>query len=118
MGMTTITAKVSNPADSSRSAEVKFLVDSGAGFSVVPSSTLQQLGIEPRRRKEFDMVDGQSISRQIGAAMFEYQGELTVAPVIFGEEGDATLMGATTLEGMGLVLDPLRRELRPMKLRI
>jgi len=64
------------------------------------------------------MVDGQTISREMGAAMFEYQGEFTVAPVIFGEEKDATLMGVTTLEGMGLVFDALRRELRPMKLRI
>jgi hypothetical protein len=36
--------------------------------------------------------------------------------VIVGEPGDDPLLGATTLEGFGLVLDPFRRELRPMKL--
>jgi hypothetical protein len=51
-------------------------------------------------------------------AGFECLGESTCAPVIFGEEGDASLMGATTLECFGFVLDPFRRELRPMSMRI
>ena len=37
-----------------------------------------------------------------------------VADVIFGEEGDSTLQGAFTLEALGLSLDPLRRELKPL----
>ena len=36
--------------------------------------------------------------------------------LIVGEPGDDPLLGATTIEGFGLVLDPFRRELRPMKL--
>ena len=36
--------------------------------------------------------------------------------VIVGEPGDDAVLGATTLEGFGLVLDPFRRELRPMAL--
>ncbi len=36
------------------------------------------------------------------------------APVIFGEPGDATLLGTVTLESLGLILDPIRRELRPL----
>jgi hypothetical protein len=34
--------------------------------------------------------------------------------VIFGEEGDSVLLGAFTLEALSLVLDPLRRELKPL----
>jgi len=34
--------------------------------------------------------------------------------VIFGEKGDSTLLGAVTLESLGVWLDPLRRELRPL----
>jgi hypothetical protein len=37
-----------------------------------------------------------------------------VADVIFGEEGDSVLLGAFTLEALGLALDPLRRELKPL----
>ena len=118
MGLTTIHAKVFNPANLSRSVEVEFIVDSGAGHSVVPRSVLQDLGIEPHTTKRFYMVDGQGIDRQMGGAAFEYLGERAYAPVIFGEEGDAALMGATTLEGFGFVLDPFRRELRPMVMRL
>ena len=118
MGITTITARVLNAADLSRFVDLEFIVDSGAVHSVVPRSVLQELGIEPHSTKRFYMVDGQGIDRQMGGAIFEYAGERAYAPVIFGEEGDAALMGATTLEGCGLVLDPFRRELRPMLMRL
>ena len=36
------------------------------------------------------------------------------ADVIFGEAGDSQLLGAFTLEALGLALDPLRRELREL----
>ena len=34
--------------------------------------------------------------------------------MIFGEEDDLLLLGALALEALGLALDPLRRELRPI----
>jgi predicted aspartyl protease len=118
MGMTTIQARIFNPADASRSGELEFTVDSGAGYSVVPRLLLVRLGIEPHTTKRFYLANGEGIDRQMGIAGFEYLGERTAAPVIFGEEGDAALMGATTLEGFGFVLDPFRRELRPMLMRM
>jgi hypothetical protein len=36
------------------------------------------------------------------------------SPVIFGEKGDSTLLGMVSLEALGYILDPLRRELRPL----
>ena len=41
-----------------------------------------------------------------------------LATAIFGEEGDASLLGATTLEALGLALDSLRRELRPIPMML
>jgi len=32
-------------------------------------------------------------------------------PILFGEDGESDLLGALTLEALGLSLDPLRREL-------
>ncbi len=118
MGITAIEAKIINPADLSRSAELEFIVNSGAMYSVVPRSVLQSLSIEPHTSRRFYMVDGTGIEREMGLAFFEYRNERTSAPVIFGEEGDAILMGATTLEGFGFALDPFRRELRPILMRI
>ena len=87
MGITTIEARVFNPADLSRYVDLEFIVDSGAGHSVVPRSVLQELGINPHSTKRFYMVDGQGLDRQVGGAAFEYAGERAYAPVIFGEEG-------------------------------
>jgi clan AA aspartic protease len=118
MGITTVHANVANPGDLSRRVEVEFTVDSGAGYSLVPRKILHSLGIEPHTTKRFYLANGESIVREMGIAVFEYAGERTAATVIFGEEGDAALVGATTLEGFGFVLDPFRRELRPMPMRL
>ena len=118
MGLTTLHAEVVNPADISRRIDVEFTVDSGAGYSLVPRQILHALGIEPHTTKRFYLANGESIVREMGIAVFEYLSERTAAPVIFGEEGDAALMGATTLEGFGFILDPFRRELRPMPMRL
>ena len=118
MGITAISARVSNPADRTRRAEVRFIVDSGAAYSVVPASILGQIGIEADMTKEFFLANGACIERRRGIAVFEYLGTITAASVIFGEEDDAPLMGVTTLEGFGFVLDPFKRELRPMPMRL
>ena len=62
------------------------------------------------------LADGQVITRRLATATFEYDNRRGDSIVIVGEPGDDALLGATTLEGFGLVLDPFRRELRPMKL--
>lgn len=98
--------------EAKKARTVKFLVDSGAVYSVVDSVTLRALGCKPHRRKSFFLADGTAIERRIGDAYFEYGGIGGAAPVIFGERGDQNLLGATTLEALELVLDPFKRELR------
>lgn len=74
--------------------------------------------MKPDTTKRFFLANGDAIERKIGNAGFEYLGEVAHARVIFGEEGDAALMGVTTLEEFGFVLDPFKRELRPMPMRL
>lgn len=38
--------------------------------------------------------------------------------MIFGRRGDSNLLGVITLEALGLRLDPLKRQLRPLELMI
>jgi len=54
------------------------------------------------------------IHRWKGIALFQLGDRVGGADVIFGEPGDSTLLGALTLEALGLSLDPLRRQLRPL----
>jgi clan AA aspartic protease len=111
-----VTVKKSYEAEDAETVE--FLVDSGAVYSVVHGEVLRRLGIRPHRTRRFSLADGQHIEREIGDAYFEYKGVGGAAPVVFGEPGDANLLGATTLEALELVLDRFKRELRPMTLSL
>jgi clan AA aspartic protease len=116
MGLTYVKVRVGNPSNGHRTEEVSCLVDSGAVFSLIPAKTLRRLHIKPHSTREFVLANGDVIRRRLATATFEYQGQRGDSMVIVGEPGDDPLLGATTLEGFGLVLDPFRRELRPMKL--
>jgi clan AA aspartic protease len=118
MGMTEIAVRLVNLADPTRSAEVDMVVDSGAIYSVVPAKVLRGIGIEPRQTHDFGLADGRTVRRAIGDVRYEIEGASGAAPVIFGQRGDANLLGVVTLEALGLCLDPLRRTLRPLKLMI
>ncbi|HYD47958.1 MAG TPA: aspartyl protease family protein [Terriglobales bacterium] len=114
MGITYLEAKLSNPARPKYSATVEFLVDTGAIYSVAPAPLLRKLGIAADRTEEFTLADGSHARRRIGAAVFEIQGRRAPSPVIFGQPDDATLLGAVSLEALGLMIDPLKRQLRPL----
>ncbi len=116
MGITVKTLTIKPSHSSDISGEVDFLIDSGAVYSLVPSSILAEMGMEPYREMNFSLADGTVISRKVGDCYFEYQGDGGPAPVIFGEVGDEPLLGATALEAMGLMLHPFNRELYPMRM--
>lgn len=114
MGLTYIKVEVFNPARPKRGKNVRFLIDSGAVYSIVPSEILEALGIRPHREKTFVLANGQEIKRKMGDAVFRYNGERASSPVIFGEKGDSSLLGVVTLEALGYIFDPIKRELRPL----
>jgi clan AA aspartic protease len=114
MGLTFLELEVGNPSSPDVTEKIEFLIDSGAIYSVVPTPVLERLGIQPMSEQEFRLADGSKIARKKGIAFFRYGGRVGGADVIFGEEGDSQLLGAFTLEALGLGLDPLRRELLPL----
>lgn len=116
MGITFVTAKLINPRQPSKTSVNRFLVDSGATFSVVPREDLLKIGIKSHRKQDFILADGTKIVREIGDAIFEFEGLKGAAPVVFGEKGDSRLLGVFTLEALGLVFDPFQRKLKPMRL--
>ena len=114
MGLTFLDIDVANPSEPEKTKSVEFLIDSGAIYSVVPTATLETLGIKPLAEETFRLANGTKIVRKKGVALFKYQDRIGGADVIFGEEGDSQLLGAFTLEALGLALDPLKRELKPL----
>jgi len=114
MGLSVLEIEVGNPANPEVTKTVEFLIDSGAVYSVVPTPLLESLNIKPLAEETFRLADGSKIVRKKGVAIFRYGERVGGADVIFGEEGDSTLLGTLTLEALGLALDPLKRELKPL----
>ena len=114
MGLTILEIEITNPARMDAWKPLEFLIDSGAIYSVVPRAILEDLGITPIARQEFRLASGTKVVREKGVAVFRYGDRVGGADVIFGEEGDLQLLGAFTLEALGLGLDPLKRELVPL----
>jgi predicted aspartyl protease len=101
-----------------RRRAVRFLVDSGAVYSVLPETVWRDLGLVASRDLDFVLADGTSIARAISDCRFVYQGIEAPSPVVLGVGGDVALLGTVTLETLGLVLNPLRRTLTPMRMRL
>jgi predicted aspartyl protease len=114
MGISIVELHVANPAAPRTVETVEFIIDSGAMYSVVPRRTLRKLKIKPIARETFRLANGDKIARDKGGALFRYGDRVGVADVIFGEKGDYNLLGALTLEALGLSLDPIKRELKPL----
>jgi clan AA aspartic protease len=101
-----------NPKDEARVTDrIEVLVDTGAELTWLPATVLETVGIEPRRRRTFTTATGASVERQVGYAVLEAEGHETIDEVVFGEPGDLTLLGVRTLEGFGVVVDPLGHRL-------
>ena len=118
MGLTHVKVQIANPQQPDDRTTIDFLVDSGAMYSLVPATILRELGIEPHSRREFVLANGEVVSRNLGTAVFETQGQRGDSLVIFVEEGDQPLLGATTMEGFGLILDPFSGESKPLPMRL
>ena len=114
MGLTHIKLSIANPARPRQAMDLTFLVDSGAVYSVIPASLLRKLGVKAHSKRTFILADGSEITRKIGDVLFRLNGRQGAAPVIFGEKEDSTLLGAISLEALGMALDPMKRELRPL----
>ena len=111
MGITHIEGEVSGPAGS---VPVRFLVDSGAQYTLLAEKDWKAIGIQAKRTQRFSLADGTLIERRVSECRISLpQGE-GHTPVILGETGDQPLLGVVTLEELGLIFNPFKRELQPM----
>jgi len=117
MGLTYVDGRVSVPGRK-RPRRVRFLVDSGAVYSVLRRADWQALRLRPQREVDFVLADGTSLTRGVSECAFEIDGGKATSPVILGETEDEALLGAVTLETLGLVLNPLTRTLQPMRMML
>ena len=97
----------------SRKALPETMVDTGSEYTWIPRQVLEELSIRAQRQQAFELADGRRIERDIGYALVRAGGTEAPDLVVFAEAGDMTLLGAHSLEGLNLKIDPIRKELVP-----
>lgn len=100
--------------DGERSVEIDALVDTGATLTVVPAGILRRLGVSPTRPWQVTMADGHTAEWDAGEARATIHDRSVPTLVLFGEDGTDALLGAYTLEGLHLAVDPYEQRLIPM----
>lgn len=58
------------------------------------------------------------MQRKLSSAIVKIDGNEAASTVVIGQKDDSPLLGVVTLEGMGLMVDPFKRKLRPMRLML
>ncbi len=79
---------------------------------------LRELGIEPVGKRRFLLADGRRTEMYYGQAWATIGGKIVVAIAVFGEDDAPALLGAYTLEGLALAVDPTEQRLVPTHLII
>ena len=115
MGITTVQATI---MDLSKKISVsdEFLVDTGSSYTVIPNKMADQLGLKSTKSQKFSLADGTTIQRNLSSAIVKLDGNEAATTVVIGQKDDSPILGVITLEGMGLMVDPFKRKLLPMKL--
>ena len=113
MGTIKINCKVENIINRKKSAVIsQMLVDTGSEYTWITEKVLEKLDVQ-REKKDvsFVMANGQIVTRSIGFALLRYDNYFTVDEVVFAEKGDLLFLGARTLEGLSLMVDPRQKKL-------
>ena len=115
MGLVYVEGTVKN--ERGQAEKVRFLVDSRATYTVLKKEVWEKLGLKEISRVTLVLADGTTIERGLSEAIIELPpyGERH-SPVILGESEDENVLGVVTLEIFGLVLDPLKREIRQARI--
>ena|SRR5437879_8307562 len=114
LGTFNVKFTVRNPVRPERVLQLEGLVDTGAHFTQIPRTLLEQLGIAPFGTRRVQYADGTVVSKPVALAEILIDQEVTPAIVLYGGPTDLILIGATTLENLNLGVDPLRKTLIPL----
>jgi len=116
MGFVKVRVKIGNPEKPSVSKEVELIADTEAIYTVVSKKILEELGIRKRGKRKFKLANGKIIEREVGIIKIEVRETVAYTTVFFGEENDTQVLGVTALEELGMQIDPITGELKPMEL--
>jgi len=115
MGTFSVRFTVRHPVHPDRQLELEGLVDTGALFTQIPAEFLARIGIEPAGTRAVHYADSTRDVVPIGKADIAINGVETATVVLCGRPGSLVLVGATTLETLGLGVDRIHKKLIPIE---
>jgi clan AA aspartic protease len=116
MGMFDVKVKLASLAAPSKIEEVSLLLDMGATLSWIPREILERLGVAAYSRLPFTLADGHRLERDVTAVLIIIDGREAPVQVAFGDPGEESVLGASALEGLGFMVDPVAKKLVPRDL--
>ena len=114
MSTCTVKVRVWNPVNPERFAEADVWADTGAAYSWISKDRLEPLHVQKVRRLQFQTIEGHKIERELAAVFLSTDGFTGGDNVVVGEAGDAEVLGAHSLESLGLAVDPVHKKLVPL----
>jgi len=112
MGHTVAKIKLYNPYDRSRSIDIELLVDTGSTYTWIKREKLEEIGINPIDKRKFRTIYNRVVERKIGEAVAECLNRRATTIVVFAEGKDNEVLGLHALEGLGLEVDPVTKQLK------
>ncbi len=113
MGTFTTKFEVWNPSRPESVQELEALVDNGAAFRWISRARLEGLGLNPSRRMAFRSIEGRVTERDMTAIYIASAGYSAPDMVVMAEAGEMEVLGAHSIEGLGLAADPVQKRLTP-----
>ena len=114
MGTFSVSIQVGNLQET-EFEELSALVDTGATTTVIPASILRRLGVTPTTSQTFEYASGERVELDMAEIRVRVEGRETGTWVVFGNDDAGALLGAYTLEGVFLGVDPYNRRLIPVQ---
>jgi clan AA aspartic protease len=100
------------PAESIRSMNVQALVDSGAMSLIINREIKERLGLRVIRTTEGRLADGSSSACEVtGPVEIRFKNRATTCEAFVLPEADEVLLGVIPIEGMDVIINPIKQEL-------
>jgi predicted aspartyl protease len=113
MGTCRTPCRIENHVDRTKVVRIpNLLVDTGSEYTWIPAAKLERIGVTREKKDlQFVMANGEVVTRSVGFAILRVGKTFTIDEVVFAEPGDLALLGARTLDGLNLRVDPARKKL-------
>jgi len=114
MGTFSVEALVAARQTPEQREPIELLVDSGSTYTWIATARLRALSVAPTERRRVVTIEGQVVERDAAEVLITLEGRTLHTICLFGNAGDLDVLGAVTLEGFGLGIDPVQRKLIPV----